>query len=130
MPAKNVISNLFSTIYNNELRRKKECIIAPTSNLAREVLRILQKYGYIGEFEHIDDGRGGKFRVQLLGKIVKCGTITPRYSVQKVEYDIWERKYLPSFSYGMLIVSTPRGVISQIEARKQGVGGKLLGYIY
>ncbi len=130
MPAKNIIPNLFSTIYNNELRRKKECIISPTSNLAREVLRILQKYGYIGEFEHIDDGRGGKFRVQLLGKIVKCGPITPRYSIQKTEYDVWERKYLPSFNYGMLIVTTPQGVTSQIEARKQGLGGKLLGYIY
>ena len=130
MPAKNIIPNLFSTIYNCELRRKKECVISPTSNLAREVLRILQKYGYIGEFEHIDDGRGGKFRVQLLGKIVKCGSITPRYSIQKTEYNIWERKYLPSFSYGMLIVSTPKGVTSQIEARKQGLGGKLLGYIY
>jgi small subunit ribosomal protein S8 len=130
MPAKNVISNLFSTLYNNELRRKKECVIAPTSNLAREVLKILQKYGYIGEFEQVDDGRGGKFRVQLLGKIVKCSSITPRYSVKVDEYDLWERKYLPSFNYGMLVVSTSQGVMSQIEAKKKGVGGKLLGYVY
>jgi len=130
MPAKNIISNLFSTLYNNEMRRKKECIIAPTSNLARDVLRILQKNGYIGEFEHIDDGRGGKFRVQLLGKIVKCSVISPRYSVRKDEYDLWERKYLPSFDYGFLIVSTPSGVMTQIEAKKLGVGGKLLGYVY
>jgi len=130
MPAKNVISNLFSTIYNNELRRKKECIIAPTSNLAREILRLLQKDGFVGEFEHIDDGRGGKFRVQLLGRIVKCGPITPRFNVKKSKYDLSERKYLPSFGYGMLIVTTPMGVMSQIEARNQGLGGKLLGYIY
>ncbi|MEM3403869.1 MAG: 30S ribosomal protein S8 [Nitrososphaeria archaeon] len=130
MPAKNIISNLFSTLYNNEMRRKKECIIAPTSNLARDVLRILQKNGYIGEFEHIDDGRGGKFRVQLLGKIVKCNVISPRYSVRKDEYDLWERKYLPSFNYGFLIVSTPLGVMTQMDAKKLGVGGKLLGYVY
>ncbi|MEM0384949.1 MAG: 30S ribosomal protein S8 [Nitrososphaeria archaeon] len=130
MPAKNVIANLFSTIYNNELRRKKECIISPTSNLAREILRILQKYGYIGEFEQIDDGRGGKFRVQLLGRIVRCGVISPRFSVKKDEYDLWERKYLPAFNYGILIVTTPEGVMSQVEAKQKGLGGKLLGYVY
>jgi len=130
MPAKNVIANLFSTIYNNELRRKKECIVSPTSNLAREVLRILQKYGYIGEFEQIDDGRGGKFRIQLLGRIVKCGAISPRFSVKGDEYDFWERRYLPAFNYGILIVTTPEGVMSQIEAKAKGLGGKLLGYVY
>jgi small subunit ribosomal protein S8 len=130
MPAKNVLANLFTTIYNNELRRKKECIVHPTSNLAREVLRILQKYGYIGEFEQIDDGLGGKFRIQLLGRIVKCGVISPRFSVKKNEYDFWERRYLPAFNYGILIVTTPQGVMSQIEAKEKGLGGKLLGYVY
>ena len=67
MPALNVLANLFSTIYNNELRRKKECIVIPSSKLVGEVLKVLQKNNYIGEFEFIDDGRQGKLRIHLLG---------------------------------------------------------------
>src|SRR5574341_2585514 len=86
MPALNVLSNMFTTIYNNETRRKRECIILPASKFSSEVLRVMQKNRYIGEFEQIDDGRAGKFHVQLLAKINKCGIITPRFSVKKDAY--------------------------------------------
>jgi small subunit ribosomal protein S8 len=68
MPSLNVVSNLFNTLYNNEIRRKKECLVIPTSKFASEILRVMQKYRYIGEFELIDDNRLGKFRIQLLAK--------------------------------------------------------------
>ena len=86
MPALNVVSNLFTTLYNNEARRKKECLVSPSSKFASEILRVLQKYRFIGEFEQIDDNRMGKFRIQLLAKINKCGIITPRYNLKKDEY--------------------------------------------
>ena len=69
MPATNVLANLFGTLYNNETRRNKDCIVLPTSKLGIEVLKTLQKDGYIGEFEHVDDKRGGKFKIKLLAKI-------------------------------------------------------------
>ncbi len=130
MPAQNVLANLFTTIYNNEIRHKKECLVVPASKLAGEVLRVMQRYGYIGEFEYIDDGIMGKFRIQLLGRINKCGVISPRFSVKKNEFVEWERRYLPAFNVGILIVSTPKGVMSHLEAIENGVGGKLLGYVY
>ena len=130
MPAQNVLANLFTTIYNNELRHKKECLVVPASKLAGEVLRVMQRYGYIGEFEYIDDGIMGKFRIQLLGRINKCGVVSPRFSVKKKEFVEWERRYLPAFNVGILIVTTPKGVMSHLEANENGVGGKLLGYVY
>ncbi|MGC9177321.1 MAG: 30S ribosomal protein S8, partial [Conexivisphaera sp.] len=74
MPAQEIISNLFSSLYSNERRNKGWCLVVPASRLAQEVLRTLQKYGYVGEFEFIDDGRAGKLRVQLLGRIHRCGS--------------------------------------------------------
>lgn len=130
MPAQNVLANLFTTIYNNEIRNKKECLVIPASKLAGEVLRIMQKHRYIGEFEYIDDGRAGKFRIQLLGRINKCGVISPRFAVKKNDFDKWERQYLPAVGVGILIVSTPLGVMSHREAIEKGVGGRLLGYVY
>ncbi|KAG2480089.1 MAG: 30S ribosomal protein S8 [Nitrosopumilales archaeon] len=130
MPATNVLANLFVTLYNNEARRKNECIVLPTSKLGVEVLKTLQKDGYIGEFERIEDKRGGKFKIKLLAKITKCGAISPRFKVKKTEYQNWEQQYLPSYMRGMLLVTTNQGVMSHHDAANKGIGGLLIGYVY
>ena len=130
MPALDVLSNLFTTLYNNESRRKKECTLTPASRFASEILRIMQKHRYIGEFEQIDDGRSGKFRIQLLAKINKCGIVTPRFSARRHEYLNWERQFLPAYTMGILLVSTSQGVMSHHEAQDKGLGGVLVGYVY
>ncbi len=127
------LANALATIYNNEVRAKKEAIIMPSSKLIAAVLRVMQKEGYIGEFEYIDDGRWGKFKVQLLGRINKCGVIKPRFSVSYRELarmPHWLRRYLPSRDIGILILSTPQGVMSHREALEKRVGGVLLAYVY
>ncbi len=130
MPATNVLANLFVTLYNNETRRKNECVVLPTSKLGVEVLKTLQKDGYIGEFERIEDKRGGKFKIKLLAKITKCGAISPRFKVKKTEYQNWEQQYLPSYMRGMLLVTTNQGVMSHHDAANKGIGGLLIGYVY
>lgn len=130
MPSNNILANLFVTLFNTESRRKGECVVLPSSKLAMEVLKTLQHHNYIGEFEHVDDKKGGKFKIQLLAKITKCGAITPRFKVKKDEYVNWEQQYLPSYSRGMLIVTTNHGVMSHHEAVKKGLGGLLIGYVY
>ncbi len=130
MPTTNILANLFVTLYNSETRRKGDCVIIPTSKIATEVLKTLQNHEYIGEFEHVDDKKGGKFKISLLAKITKCGAITPRFKVKKDEYAKWEQQYLPSYSRGMLIVTTNQGVMSHHDAIKKGLGGLLVGYVY
>ena len=124
------VANGLITIMNNELRRKKECIITPASKLLGNVLRVIQMNGYIGEFEFIDDGRSGKFRVQLLGRVNKCGAIRPRYAVKTKDLEKWEKVFLPSRDIGVLAVSTHKGVISHKEAEQKEIGGLLLAYVY
>jgi len=130
MPANNILANLFTTLFNTEDRRKDSCIVVPTSKLGIEVLNTLKKEGYIAEFEHIDDKRGGKFKIKLLAKISKCGAITPRFKVKKDEYGVWERQFLPSYDRGMLLVTTNQGVMSHHKAVNKGIGGFLIGYVY
>jgi small subunit ribosomal protein S8 len=124
------LANGLTTVINNEMRNKRECIISPASKLLGRVLRIMQLNGYIGEFEFIDDGRSGKFKVQLLGRINKCGAIRPRFSVKMDKFEEWMKKFLPSREVGLLVISTPNGVLSHKEAREKHIGGKLLAYIY
>jgi len=130
MPTNNILANLFTTLFNTEDRRKDSCIVVPTSKLSIEVLNTLKKEGYIGEFEHVDDKRGGKFKIKLLAKISKCGAITPRFKVKKDEYAVWERQFLPSYDRGMLLVTTNQGVMSHKEAVDKNIGGFLIGYVY
>ncbi len=102
----------------------------PGSKLASAILRSMQKNKYIGEFEFIDDGIGGKFKIQLLGRINRCGVISPKYSVKKDGYTRWERQFLPAVGVGILLVSTSKGVMSHVEAQQSGLGGRLVGYVY
>jgi len=124
------LSNGLTTIKNNELRNRRECIISPASKLLGRVLRVTQLNGYIGEFEFVDDGRSGKFRVQLLGRINRCGAVKPRLPVKANEFEKWEKSFLPSRDVGVLIVSTPQGVISHREAKEKGIGGRILAFVY
>jgi len=130
MPTTNILANLFTTLFNTEDRRKDSCIVVPTSKLSIEVLNTLKKEGYIGEFEHIDDKRGGKFKIKLLAKISKCGAITPRFKVKKDEYNTWEQQFLPAYNRGILLVTTNQGVMSHKEAVNKNIGGFLIGYVY
>jgi len=124
------LANALSTIMNNEVRGKKECLIYPASKLVINVLKTMQKEGYIGNIEYIEDGRGGKLKVELLGRINKCGVIKPRFPVKKDEFEKWEERFLPARDIGILIVSTSKGVMTHIEAKRQGIGGVLLAYVY
>ena len=124
------LTNGLISVINNEMRNKRECIISPASKLLGRVLRIMQLNGYIGEFEFIDDGRSGKFKVQLLGRINKCGAIKPRFPVQFDKYEDWEKKFLPSRDVGIMVVSTSQGVMAHREAEEKNLGGRLLAFVY
>ncbi len=126
----NPIADAMSTIKNAGDAGKNEVIVEPASKLLGAMLRVMQENGYIGGFEFIDDGRGGQFRVQLSGTINKCGAITPRFPVAMADMESWESQYLPAKNFGILIISTSKGVISHAQARSEGVGGQLLGYVY
>ncbi|MEM0349434.1 MAG: 30S ribosomal protein S8 [Candidatus Caldarchaeum sp.] len=124
-----LVSALFTTLQNNEMVRNRECIVK-ASNLVAEILKVLQRAGYVGAFEYIDNGRGGLFRVQLLGRINRSAPIRPRMSVKANHFEMFEQRYLPGRNVGMLVVTTPKGVMSHEEAKKMKTGGRLLGYVY
>ncbi len=124
------LANALSNIQNNEIVGKQDVIISPASKIIAATLKIMQRFGYIGEFEYIDDGRAGKFQVQLLGRINKVNVIKPRYSLKKDEFEKWESRFLPAKDFGLLILTTSKGIISHTEAKEMGIGGRLLAYVY
>jgi small subunit ribosomal protein S8 len=123
------LADVLSTIKNAERVGKNSCVTR-ASKVIKSILQILQAHDYIGAFEFIDDGRGGKFKIELKGKVIDCNIIKPRYSVKVDEFEKWEKRYLPAREFGLLILSTSKGVIEHKKAKQMKIGGKLLAYVY
>ncbi|MBN2066876.1 MAG: 30S ribosomal protein S8 [Candidatus Diapherotrites archaeon] len=124
------VADALVSIKNSENAAKKECLIRPASKLLGEILKVMQQHGYINSFEFIDDGRDGTFKIGLLGKINNTRAIKPRYAVKKNGFEKYEKRYLPARDVGILIVTTPEGVLSHRQAREKGQGGRLLAFVY
>lgn len=124
------LANTLSVIKSYEDAGKREVVVTPASRLIGDVLRVMQEKGFIGNFEFIDDGKAGKFRVELIGKVNNCGVIKPRHAVKHGDFERWEKRYLPAAGFGVLAVSTPQGVMGHDAAEEQGVGGRLLAFVY
>jgi len=124
------LNDAMSVMKNAAAIGKSECIIQPSSKLIGRVLKVMQDHGYISQFEYIEDGRAGQFRVTMKGAINNCGVIKPRYSVRKSDLEKFESRFLPAQDFGVLILTTTQGVITHAKAKELGVGGKLLVYVY
>lgn len=77
----------------------------------------MQKNGYIGEFEVVDDHRSKKVVVELIGRVNKCGVISPRYDVPISEFEKWTNNILPSRQFGHVVVTTTYGILTHDECR-------------
>jgi small subunit ribosomal protein S8 len=124
------LADALTILRNAERSGKTEATVAPASKLIGRVLKVMQDQGYIGPFEYVDDGRGGKYNVTLAGTINNCGVIKPRTAIKKADFDAWESRFLPARDFGSLILSTTHGVIDQYKAKEVGTGGRLLAYVY
>ena len=124
------LASLMSNLLNAERTGKLELSSMPTSKVLIRVLELIKQHGYIKDFEVTEGTRGGVFRIKLSGKINKCGAIKPRFSVKKGDYEKFEKRHLPSSGFGLLILSTPLGIMTHAEAKEKNIGGKLLAYIY
>lgn len=114
-------------IYENLGRA--ECTVASTS-LVRSVLLTLKKNGYVVEVEEKKEGKFKTIRVLLSNKINNIGVVRPRHAVKLDDFQKYENRYIPSRDFGLLIISTPEGVMSNRDAKEKRIGGRLLAYVY
>jgi small subunit ribosomal protein S8 len=124
------LNDAMAVLRNAEAAGKGEARIRPASKLIGRVLNVLQETQYIDQFEVVDEDGRPAFVVRLKGAINDCGVVKPRFAVKRRDLERWEARYLPAQDFGVLILSTTAGVVSNAQAKNLGVGGKVLAYVY
>jgi small subunit ribosomal protein S8 len=131
MPMTDPLGDMLTRIRNGQ-QAKKDSILTPASKLRARVLDVLQREGYIRGYseEAVGPAKGlridlkyfeGQPAIQHLARISKPGRRV--YSAARE---------LPRIRNGLgtVIVSTPRGVLSDAEAREHNVGGEVLAEVF
>ena len=121
------------TRIRNALIAKHESVEIPASTMKKAIAQILVDEGYIKSFEVIADGEKKTIRVQLKYGANKQRVIVGIKRISRPGLRVYARKdEMPKVlgGLGIAIVSTARGVMTDREARKQGVGGEVLAYVW
>ncbi|PIU75991.1 30S ribosomal protein S8 [Candidatus Pacearchaeota archaeon CG06_land_8_20_14_3_00_35_12] len=123
-----IISSALNEIMNAKKFGKSTCIIKNFSKLLIDVLEIMKTHGYVEDYS-IEKGKFEGLIIKL-GKVNECKSIKPRFTVTKDEIDKYLRRFLPARDFGVMIISTSKGLMTHQQAIEKGVGGCLIAYCY
>ena len=121
------------TRIRNALIARHDTVTLPASNMKKSIAKILLDEGYIKTVDYIDDGLQGQIKIVLKYAEGKQSVIKGLKRISKPGLRVYARtEELPKVlgGLGIAIVSTSKGVMTDKEARKAGVGGEVLAYIW
>ena len=125
------LGDMLTRIRNGQ-RAKKDSVLSPASKLRAHVLEVLQREGYIRGFSEDTTGQHPQLRIEL--KYFEGQPAIKHVArVSKPGRRVYSgSKELPVIRHGLgiTIVSTPRGVLSDAEARAANVGGEVLAEVF
>jgi len=126
------IADMLTRIRNANLV-KHESVDIPASNLKKSLANILLEEGFIKGFDVIEDGKQGLIRVQMKYGPSRERVITGLKKISKPGLRVYAKKdEIPKVlgGLGIAVISTSNGVITDKEARKLGVGGEVICYVW
>lgn len=126
------IADLLTRIRNANMS-KHTSVEIPASKAKKEIVEILNNEGYITGYEVIEDDKQGVIKIQLKYGDRKARVITNLKRISKPGLRVYCKKTeVPRVlgGLGVAIISTSNGVITDREARKLGVGGEVICYVW
>ncbi len=112
---------------------KHESVDVPGSKFKIEVAKILKDEGFIREYKFIEDGKQGNLRIYLKYSPQKERVISGIKRISKPGLRVYANKEdIPRVlgGLGIAIISTSQGVMTDKLARKNGVGGEVVCYVW
>lgn len=106
---------------------------APASKVKKAIANILKDEGFIRDCEFVDDGTQGIIRVYLKYGTNKVRVITGLKRISKPGLRVYARKdNVPKVlgGLGIAIISTSKGIMTDKKARKEGLGGEVVCYVW
>ena len=110
-----------------------EKVEAPASRVKKAIASILKEEGFVKDFEFVDDGKQGIIRLYLKYGENRMRVITGIKRISRPGLRVYARKdAVPKVlgGLGIAIISTSRGIMTDRRARKEGLGGEVLCYIW
>ena len=126
------IADLLTRVRNANMV-KHTSVDVPASNVKNKIVEILLEEGYIKGFDIIDDGKQGLIRIELKYGENKERVITGLKRISKPGLRVYAKKTDISKvlgGLGLAIISTSNGIVTDKEARKLGVGGEVICYVW
>jgi small subunit ribosomal protein S8 len=127
------LADMYTRI-RNASRVKKETVDIPASNLKKEIAKILKEEGFVENFKVLDDDKQGTIRIKLKydGK-KRTSVISGIKQVSKPGLRIYvNSNEVPKVlgGYGIAVLTTSSGVITDAQCRKLRVGGEVLCQVW
>lgn len=110
-----------------------ETVEVPSSRMKVSIAEIMKNEGYIKDFEYIEDGKQGIIRVYLKYGGNKTKVITGIKRISKPGLRVYVKKdEIPKVlgGLGTAVISTSKGLMTDKLARKEGLGGEVVCYIW
>ena len=126
------IADMLTRIRNAQTARQ-ETVTLETSKMKKSIAQILLDEGYISAFEEADNGKNKDLVISLKYANKNQKVITGLKRISKPGRRIYAScEELPKVlgGLGIVIVSTSKGVMTDREARKLGIGGEVLAYVW
>ena len=123
----------YLTRIRNATRAKHRKVDIPASNLKREITRILQEEHYIRNHIVVEDSKQSVIRIYLKYDDAEQSVISGLRRISTPGYRRYVNKALLPRVYnnlGIAIITTSQGVMTSQEARRRGVGGEILCYVW
>lgn len=123
----------YLTRVRNALHARFQYVDIPASNIKRKMSRILLEQGFVKNYIVIDDGKQGLIRIWLkydkdnqpvINKLIRVSKPGRRHYV-----DVTTLPRVKN-NLGIAILTTPKGIITANEAKRQNVGGEVLCYVW
>ena len=126
------IADLLTRIRNANLVHHDKVEI-PASKIKRAIVQILKDEGFVKDFEVLADGKQGILRVSLKYGPERDRVITGIKRISKPGLRVYaKREQLPKVlgGLGIAIISTSQGLMSDKQARKSGLGGEVIAFVW